>query len=188
MRSGLRSVDRSACDSGVLHRLRLALIGSVLVGLGIIAHTLAAGSISVMGFGIAALLGFELAIPISRGVIKRAPLVLSIFGAELLIHMSLCVTSHTVDPSTVSGFIPSAAMLFWHGVAAVLAMSAIVFLDSIYTAWTRMVAAVIGGISVTVLPEVGMDAVAIEIATEFTHEFLVATDVSRGPPAYALCA
>jgi hypothetical protein len=168
--------------------LRLALIGSILVALGLVAHTAAAGSISFAGLGIAVLLGFGCAIPLSRGAMKRAPLVLSIFGTELLIHMALCVAPHTAGHASASSFIPSAAMLFWHGGAAVLSMSAIVFLDSLYAAWARMLAAVIGGVSVTALPEVDRDVVATGSDTEFTHEYLVTTDVSRGPPAYALRA
>jgi len=88
---------------------------------------------------------------------------------------------------------PSAAMLFWHGLAAVIAMSAIVFLDSLYAAWARMVAAIIGGIYITVIPELGIDSVSTGSDSEFTQEYLVRTDVSRGPPlcsrtVYALCA
>jgi hypothetical protein len=175
------------------HRSRLTLIGSVLLVLGIIAHSTAAGSISIMGFGIAVLLGFGCAIPISRGALKRVPLVVSIFGTELLIHMALSVTPHSVGHSSAGGFMPSAAMLFWHGLAAVIAMSAIVFLDSLYAAWARMVAAIIGGIYITVIPELGIDSVSTGSDSEFTQEYLVRTDVSRGPPlcsrtVYALCA
>ncbi len=174
-------------------RLRLALIGSVLLVLGIMAHTVAAGSISITGMGIAALLGFGCAIPISRGSLKRVPLILSIFGTELLIHAALSVTPHSVGHSSAGGFMPSAAMLFWHGLAAVIAMSAIVFLDSLYAAWARMVGAIIGGVYITVIPEVGIDTVSTGSDTEFTQEYLVTTDVSRGPPlcartVYALCA
>lgn len=177
----------------VSQRSRLALVGSVLLILGFIAHGAAAGSMSITGLGIAALLGFGCAIPISRGALKRVPLVLSIFGTELLIHMALSVTPHSVGHSSSGSFMPSAAMLFWHGVAAVIAMSAIVFLDSLYAAWVRMVGVIIGGIYVTVIPEVVNDTASTGSDTEFTQEYLVTTDVSRGPPlcartVYALCA
>lgn len=177
----------------VSQRMRLALIGSVLLVLGITAHTVAAGSISIAGLGIAALLGFGCAIPISRGALKQAPLVFSIFGTELLIHMALSVTPHSMGHVSAGGFIPSASMLFWHGVAATLAMSAIVFLDSLYAAWARMIGAIIGGVYITVIPKVGIDTVSTGSDTEFTQEYLVTTDVSRGPPlcartVYALCA
>lgn len=92
--------------------LRLTVIMFVLVGLGLIAHTVALGTITILGASIAVLLGLGLAIPISRGVIHRVPLVASVFGAGILIHMSLCVTSHTIDHSTVGGFVPSGSMLF----------------------------------------------------------------------------
>jgi len=63
-------------------RLRFTLVGSVLVGLGLVAHTVAAGTISLLGFGTAVLLGLGLSIPISRGALGRAPLVASIFDAK----------------------------------------------------------------------------------------------------------
>ncbi|MGY9080045.1 MAG: hypothetical protein ACKVKB_04545 [Candidatus Nanopelagicales bacterium] len=50
-----------------------------------------------------------------------------------LTHLSLYVTSHTVDHSTVGGLIPSGAMLLWHAVAA---MAAITFSDFVHTVRT----------------------------------------------------
>jgi hypothetical protein len=177
----------------VSQRLRLALIGSVLLTLGVIAHTVSAGTISLVGIGIATLLGFGCAIPLSRGALKRVPLVLTIFGTELLIHMALSVAPHSAGHVSAGGFMPSATMLFGHGVAAILAMSAIVFLDSLYAAWVRMVAAVIGEVYIAVIQKVEIDTVSTGSGTEFTQEYLVTTDVSRGPPlcartVYALCA
>jgi hypothetical protein len=139
-------------------RLRLAVVTSALVGLGLIAHTVALGTITLLGASIAVLLGIGLAIPISRGVIHRVPLVASVFGAEIVIHMSLCVTSHTVDHSTVGGFVPSGSMLFWHAVAATVAMLAITFHTT------------------------------TEKTESFDGRRLGETEISRGPSSYALCA
>ena len=167
---------------------RLTFIMSVLVGLGLIAHTVALGTITPLGASIAMLLGFGLAIPISRGVIHRLPLVASVFGAGILIHMSLCVTSHTIDHSTVGGFVPSGPMLFWHAVAAILAMLALTFMDSAYTAWTRMLASVIGGMWERPSIEGNTALTAAEGVNSFDGRRLGDTEISRGPPSYALCA
>jgi hypothetical protein len=172
----------------VKRRLRLAVVTSALVGLGLIAHTVALGTISLLGASIAVLLGIGLAIPISRGVIHRVPLVASVFGAEILIHMSLCVTSHTVDHSTVGGFVPSGSMLFWHAVAATVAMLVITFMDSVYTAWTRMLASVIGGMWERPSIEGNTALTAAEGVDSFDGSRLGETEISRGPPSYALCA
>jgi len=184
----LLSVLCRAYALGVSFRLKLALIGSVLVGLGVGAHTIAAGSISQTGLLLSVLLGFGLAVPISRGALKRFPLALSIFGAEMLIHLSLCVGSHAADHSAASAFMPSAVMLLWHGVAATIAMFTITFLDSIYTAWTRMISAAIGGFYLTSTVESEVNVRVTGSDSEFFQEFLVTTEISRGPPAYALCA
>lgn len=165
----------------------------MLIVVGIIAHTVAAGSISIVGLVVTALLGFGCAIPVSRGKLKRIPLTLSIFGTGLLMHVALSATPHSVAHSSAGSFMPSAAMLFWHSVAAFIAMSAIVFLDSLYAAWIRMVAALIGGVYIAVIPEIGIETAPMGSETEFTQEYLVTTDVSRGPPmcartVYALCA
>ena len=98
----LLSVLCRAYALGVSFRLKLALIGSVLVGLGVGAHTIAAGSISLIGLLLSVLLGFGLVVPILRGALKRFPLALSIFGAEMVIHFSLCVGFHTADHSAAS--------------------------------------------------------------------------------------
>ena len=98
----LLSVLCRAYALGVSFRLKLALIGSVLVGLGVGAHTIAAGSISQTGLLLSVLLGFGLVVPILRGALKRFPLALSIFGAEMVIHFSLCVGFHTADHSAAS--------------------------------------------------------------------------------------
>ena len=168
--------------------LRLTVIMSVLVGLGLIAHTVALGTITPLGASIAMLLGFGLAIPISRGVIHRLPLVASVFGAGILIHMSLCVTSHTIDHSTVGGFVPSGPMLFWHAVAAILAMLALTFMDSVYTAWTRMLASVIGGMWERRSFEGNTVLTTAEKSESCDVGGFDETEVSRGPPSYALCA
>lgn len=168
--------------------LRLTVIMSVLVGLGLIAHTVALGTITLLGASIAVVLGFGLAIPISRGVIHRVPLLASVFGAGVLIHMSLCVTSHTIDHSTVGGFVPSGPMLFWHAVAAPLAMLVLTFMDSVYTAWTRMLASVIGGMWERPSIEGNTVLTTAEKTESCDVGRLGETEVSRGPPSYALCA
>ena len=169
-------------------RLRLAVVTSALVGLGLIAHTVALGTITLLGASIAVLLGIGLAIPISRGVIHRVPLVASVFGAEILIHMSLCVTSHTVDHSTVGGFVPSGSMLFWHAAAATVAMLVITFMDSVYAAWTRVLASVIGGMWERPSIEGNTAHTTTEKTESFDGRRLGETEISRGPPSYALCA
>ncbi|MBT4948223.1 MAG: hypothetical protein WBH19_04965 [Candidatus Nanopelagicales bacterium] len=168
--------------------LRLTVIMFVLVGLGLIAHTVALGTITILGASIAVLLGLGLAIPISRGVIHRVPLVASVFGAGILIHMSLCVTSHTIDHSTVGGFVPSGSMLFWHAVAATVAMLVITFMDSVYTAWTRMLASVIGGMWERSSIEGNTALTDTQGADSCDGSRLGETEISRGPPMYALCA
>ena len=168
--------------------LRLTVIMFVLVGLGLIAHTVALGTITILGASIAVLLGLGLAIPISRGVIHRVPLVASVFGAGILIHMSLCVTSHTIDHSTVGGFVPSGSMLFWHAVAATVAMLVITFMDSVYTAWTRMLASVIGGMWERSSIEGNTALTDTQGADSCDASRLGETEISRGPPMYALCA
>ena len=162
--------------------LRLTVIMFVLVGLGLIAHTVALGTITILGASIAVLLGLGLAIPISRGVIHRVPLVASVFGAGILIHMSLCVTSHTIDHSTVGGFVPSGSMLFWHAVAATVAMLVITFMDSVYTAWTRMLASVIGGMWERSSIEGNTALTDTQGADSCDGSRLGETEISRGPP------
>ena len=83
---------------------------------------------------------------------------------------------------------PSAVMLLWHGVAATIAMFTITFLDSIYTAWTRMITAAIGGFYFTSTVESEVNVRVASSDSEFFQEFLVTTEISRGPPTYALCA
>lgn len=72
--------------------------------------------------------------------------------------------------------------------AATVAMLVITFMDSVYTAWTRMLASVIGGMWERSSIEGNTALTDTQGADSCDGSRLGETEISRGPPMYALCA